>query len=40
MPTDILNMFYEIYKMDFELMGYSKLGDPNFPFIVLPPKQS
>jgi len=39
MPPDILEMFYELYKMDFALTGYTKLGDPNFPYIVLPSKQ-
>lgn len=30
---EIMDMLYQFYKWDFVLMGYSKLSNPNFPYL-------
>ena len=33
LDNDTLNKIYEIYKVDFEIFGYSKWGDKEFPMV-------
>ena len=32
LDKELVDEFYEIYKWDFKLLGYSNFSDPNFPF--------
>lgn len=34
LSPQLLDKFYDYYRLDFELLGYSKLRDPNFPYVV------
>ena len=33
LDNDTLNKIYEIHKVDFEIFGYSKWGDKEFPMV-------
>ena len=35
LSSDEIDSIYEFYKMDFEILGYTKLDNPMFPYIDL-----